>query len=262
MRLKILRAMADMEEMQRLGKDYLDTEPHGLGFELYREGGEPRVLARLVVKEPPPMVLSVLAGEAAYHVRGALDHLVYQLALLNGSRPTGTQFPLMVDERVYRTPRKGKPSPRDAMLAGLTEEQRQIIDEFQPFHDGPDAERNPLVVIGRFANYDKHRAIQTAAGWPDPMSVEPNVPGVDLDVRFADLEPPLQHGAPLFSVRVVPGFPDVPMRYSIRFTLAYGTGKIGFVSRTLLTEAAQRVHDIIGEVERRVPALTEATAGN
>lgn len=255
-RLKILRALHDLNEMQLEGGKWLDTDPNGVRFEFYEEHGERRCRALLAIRERAPLGLGILAGEAAYHLRGALDHLVYQLALLNVRNPSGTQFPLALDETVYRTPpAPGKKSPRDSMLRGLREEYRAIIDEFQPYHDGERARRNPLYVVGQFANIDKHRFIQTAFGRPDSIKVEPTEDGVELDVRFPDLKPPVNEGAELFNVRVIPGYPDVPMKYSVRFTLAYGTGRPDYVSRMYLTEVGQRIHDIISEVEDRVPAL-------
>jgi hypothetical protein len=255
-RLKILRALYDLDEIHREGRQYLDSDPNGVRFEFYEEQGERRCRALLLVREPPPPGLAVLAGEAAYHLRGALDHIVYQLALLNVRKPSGTQFPLALDERTYRTvPPDKKLSPRDSMLNGLREEHRTIIDEFQPYHDGPDASRNPLYVIGKFANVDKHRAIHQVFGRPDQIRVDPSEEGVELDVRFPELKPPVNEGAELFNVRVVPGYSDVPMRYSIRFTLAYGTGRPDYVSRMYLTEAGERIHNIISEIEGRVPAL-------
>jgi len=255
-RLKIIRALDDLNLLYEEGRDYLSTDPHSLRFEVYTEKGERRVRALLTIKEPPPLAFGILAGEAAYHLRGALDHLVYQLARLNRRNPSGTQFPLYLSETEYRTVPPGKTrSPRDAMLDGVREEHRAIIDEFQPYHDGPNASRNPLYVVGRFANVDKHRFIQAAFGRPEPIKVEPTEDGVELDVRYPNLKPPINEGTELFNVRVIKGYPDVPMKHSVRFTLAYGTGRPDYVSRMYLVEAGERIHEVVTEVERRVPAL-------
>jgi hypothetical protein len=255
-RLKIIRALDDLQLLYEEGGKYLSTDPHSLRFEVYADKGERRVRALLVVKEPPPLALGILAGEAVYHLRGALDHLVYQLALLNVPDPSGTQFPLALDERIYRTIAPGKKrSPRASMLNGVREEHRAIIDEFQPYHDGARARVNPLYVIGQFANIDKHRFIQAAFGRPDSIKVEPTEDGVELDLRLPDLKPPINDGTELFNVRWIEGYPDVPMKYSVRFTLAYGTGRPDYVSRMYLVLAGERIHEVITEVERRVPAL-------
>ncbi|MBA3688094.1 MAG: hypothetical protein H0W81_04595 [Chloroflexi bacterium] len=255
-RLKILRALHDLDEIHVEEGNYLRPDPHTVRFEFYEEKGERRARALLVIREPAPPGLGVLAGEAAYHLRGALDHLVYQLALLNVRNPSGTQFPLCLDERAYRTVPPGKKrSPRDSMLRGLREEHRAIIDEFQPYHDGERAKLNPLYVVGKFANADKHRTIQAAFGRPDQRKVVPWEDGIELDVRFPDLKPPINEGAELFNVRVVEGYPNVPMNYSIRFTVAYGTGRPDDVSHMYLVEAGERIHNLISEIEDRVPAL-------
>lgn len=255
-RLKIMRALDDLQTLYEEGREYLGTDPHGLRFEVYADKGERRVRALLIIKEPPPLPLGILAGEAVYHLRGALDHLIYQLARLNVPNPSGTQFPLALDESVYRTIAPGKKiSPRNSMLKGVREEHRAIIDEFQPYHDGARAKVNPLYVIGQFANTDKHRFIQAAYGLPDSVKVEPTKDGVELDVRLPNLKPPINEGTELFNVRWIEGYADVPMKYSIRFTLAYGTGRPDYVSRIYIVQAGERIHEIIREVEGRVPAL-------
>jgi hypothetical protein len=254
--MKLVRALEDLKEVHTEAMNYMRSEPHGVRFEFYADQGEQRVRALLVVKRPPPLRLGILAGEAVYHMRGALDHLVYQLALLNVPHPSGTQFPLALDERVYRAVKPGKKhSPRDSMLNGVSEEHRAIIDESQPYHDGERAKMNPLYVIGQFANADKHRFIQAAYGRPDSIKVEPNADGVELDVRLPVLEPPIDEGTELFNVRVIEGYADVPMNYGIRFTLAYGTGRPDFVSRRYIVLAGERINKIIQTVDDRVPAL-------
>ena len=43
---------------------------------------------RVRIAEPPPPRLGVIVGEYVHDVRSALDHLVWQLILLDGGTPT------------------------------------------------------------------------------------------------------------------------------------------------------------------------------
>ena len=56
---------------------------------------------RIEVSKEPPLVWSVIVGDFAYNLRSALDHLVWQLALLNTNNPNQrTEFP------IFKTPQQ------------------------------------------------------------------------------------------------------------------------------------------------------------
>lgn len=262
-RLKIIRALDQLRELHDEGAEFVGKHPYGLRFEGYLDHRtrEPRVRGLLTISEHPPLHLSVLAGEAVYHLRGVLDHLVYQLALLNKRSPSGTQFPLAIDKDAYwNPPAPGKKSPRDSMLQGVRKEHRTIIDEFQPYHDGPAAKQSPLYVIGQFANADKHRVLQIAAGLPSSIKVEPTAEGVDLDIRYARLVAPVNEGTEIFSVRWINGYDDVPMHYEIVMSLVYGTGLPDFVSRLYIVKAAVRINQILERFTEEVPEFGDTRA--
>ena len=254
-RLKVIRSIEQLDELHGIAADFLDKKPYGFRFEHYRDEGtgDHRVRARLTISEQPPMIFGLLLGEAIYHARGALDHLVYQLALLNTDKPSGTQFPLSLEKDAYWTAAPGKKSPRDSMLAGVLEAHRTIIDGYQPYHDGPRAKENRLYVLSRFANTDKHRVIQAGYGLPDPVKVEPTVDGVELDLRIPLLTGPIEDGAEVFSVRWIEGYADVSMHYEARMTIAYGQGLAVPVRRHYVVETLQVVNNIVNDFAHRVP---------
>lgn len=71
------------------------------------------------IDETPDEEWAVDLGEIGTNARAALDHLVYQLAIDNGSDPSKgsrTQFPIFLDEPEYR--RGGNRSHRERMLKG------------------------------------------------------------------------------------------------------------------------------------------------
>jgi len=118
------------------------------------------------LKEPPTMI-GVILGEFVHNLRSTLDQLVWQLALLNGIEPSGTQFPIV-------SAHKGWPTRRvEGWIKGVSSKHGAIIESFQPYHPG----REPLKWLGDLSNVDKHRVVH-----PSGIAVKPGVvdPGFRL----------------------------------------------------------------------------------
>jgi len=105
--------------------------------------------------------VGILVGDVVHNMRSALDHLVYQLALINTSgnvaRPDRTQFPIS-DTR----DRFEHATATD--LAEVAPNHRAIIEGFQPYH--PTEENtavgvyfHPLAMLRGLSNTDKHRIL-------------------------------------------------------------------------------------------------------
>lgn len=92
--------------------------------------------------------LSVRTGEVLYNLRSALDHLVEQLVLANGGKPTPkNQFPICDDEGEW---------PPGRTLEGVSPRHEEAIKSHQPFQ-ASDMERDPLRILRKLSNRDKHR---------------------------------------------------------------------------------------------------------
>ncbi|MYB50467.1 MAG: hypothetical protein F4X72_14585 [Dehalococcoidia bacterium] len=106
-----------------------------------------------VVDSGPPELLinySIRAGEIAYNLRSALDHLVWQLVQANGKTPDRrSEFPIFLEESEYFKGAKSK-------LKGTSRRQRELIASFQPFrsHNGIGPH---LWMLHTICNIDKHR---------------------------------------------------------------------------------------------------------
>ena len=59
-------------------------------------------------------------------------------------------------------PREESPALRDRTLKGLSEDDRTLIDAVQPYRRGRGAPHNPLAVLQRLSNVDKHQVIHAA----------------------------------------------------------------------------------------------------
>jgi hypothetical protein len=107
--------------------------------------------------------LSVVVGDVIHNLRSALDHLAWQLVILDGGQPTDdTQFP------IYASETNAKGNPRNVTIQPGINDQH-IIDaliEVQPFTEakyGHDPATNALWIVHRLNIIDKHRLLVTIA---------------------------------------------------------------------------------------------------
>lgn len=130
---------------------------------------------------PPKVRWGVLIGDVLHDVRSALDHLAWQLALLNGPPPEHTAFPIFRDPCLYaETTRKGKPTRRSGLrkVEGLAPFAQAAVEVCQPYRDPIEPDKNPLWTLHVLNNADKHRVVQ-------PMLMQTN----QLAVPFRPLTP-------------------------------------------------------------------------
>lgn len=145
---------------------------------------------------------AIVAGEAFFQLRSALDHLAYRLVEREHATPTTqTQFPIrdtLLDKNGRRMPLKSAlmPEIKDRNVLSL-------LHESQPYHrDGgeeslADARKHPLWHLKVFNNIDKHRLLLVVVCvfnvenmyWGLPQGVEP----AELRVNLA----PLVDGTPV-----------------------------------------------------------------
>ena len=112
----------------------------------FKLGGQ--VVLTLSPMGPAPLDLAVLLGEVVYHLRSALDYLVFELAQLDsGKIQERTQFP------IESTP-EGFASRRTTYLRGVSPEHAESIRLLQPCAGC--AWTRDLAAI---SNPDKHRAL-------------------------------------------------------------------------------------------------------
>lgn len=121
----------------------------------------------------PPLHLGVIVGDFLHNERCVLDHLVWQLVLLNGRKPNDrSQFP------ITNTP-EGFAAAAESSLRGVASDHLALIETFQPYHlDGNPAE-HVLAVLRDLSNIDKHRFVH-------PVLIAGE--GDAREIRFTELE--------------------------------------------------------------------------
>jgi hypothetical protein len=162
--------------------------------------GEKAVHLR-ILKEPKNPEWGLILGDMVHNLRSALDHLVWQLVLLNGKKPRRqNQFPIIgTKDEYWKVPTNRSESVRDRMLAGVAEDHRPFIDIVQPFNartDAPSGARTALSTLSWISNADKHRVVHasfvlTEEPSPDLFDVTTSHPGgaaVDMKMNWGELK--------------------------------------------------------------------------
>ena len=110
---------------------------------------------RFQIREEPPLRFGVILGDSIHNLRSALDHLIWQVTLLDGGVPDdSTQFPIASKSEAQFERMAARRIP------GLSPEHRALVKQAQPYHAGnPDA--HPLAVLASLSNADKHRIVNT-----------------------------------------------------------------------------------------------------
>lgn len=159
-RVKLLRAKDHVNELRsQLGP--LATEATR-SIVAAPDEDDPSMLVYRVTRVPDiDPVIAAIAGDIVHNLRSALDHLAWQLVLLDNGQPTDkTAFPL-----------HGSPTNQHGNARMLTIQpgisNPQIIaavKAMQPYTEanyGHDPRTDALGIIGRLDNIDKHRLLLT-----------------------------------------------------------------------------------------------------
>ena len=109
---------------------------------------------RFHVRREPPLRFGVLIGDCVHNLRSALDHLVWQVTILDGGSPNNaTQFPIVgKSEEAFE-------KAADRQIPGLNAKHRRFVKSLQPFSAGADADGHALAVLASLSNTDKHRVL-------------------------------------------------------------------------------------------------------
>lgn len=181
---RVARAREVLEDLKRRADDICEAKRDGVLIE--RKPGRVRLsdgreVDAVIGKakfpiEPVPLIISILVGEIVYHLRTALDYLIYELAQFDAKEVIKTtQFPMEEFE-------KGFEGRRNSFLKGVSDEHVAAIKHLQPF-EGCQWTR----VLRELSNSDKHRHHTIVASpimvSPAPGSTEAILAGQDVNVK-------------------------------------------------------------------------------
>jgi hypothetical protein len=148
-----------LRELDERVREYAATEPVKLEARASEivVGGLRAWSVWASVSTPPPVALSLLAGDVVQNTRGALDYLARALVRTTGGVPVdgpgGTQFPVMT-----KVPKK------ELSLAGCSDNDVLMkVASLQPYLV-KEPHRHPLARLNALNNTNKHQSIPVLTG--------------------------------------------------------------------------------------------------
>jgi hypothetical protein len=197
--LKLDRANTHIETLREMIRSFREGNPPPFGFRTEKTARPDKSVEYVlyaIVREAPPRELAPVIGDVIHNIRSALDHLVYELAPPKSRKSRKTQFPIFSDEREFK-----EKSPE--MLAGITGNERTLIERVQPYNAMNPPRHDPLAILNKLSNLDKHRllvpvvaAVSATDSWVASDNAE-----ITWDFIAAD---PVAHDAKLVAFTAVP----------------------------------------------------------
>src|SRR5215469_3590061 len=151
LRIKSDRAYQHIKELEEAMRLFFNSDPYSVSLDYNAETGN--MEWRLVEAKDIPLSISTIAGDAIQNLRSALDHLVWQLVILNGKTPTRiTSFPIAESLQEYTSAKFRR------KIEGVAQENISAIDALKPYQGGNAA----LWPLHSLNNIDKHRLLLPA----------------------------------------------------------------------------------------------------
>lgn len=152
--IKLHRAKMHFKDLHRQIQAHINSDLYRFRCDVYRQGFDH--VYRAESAPPVKLGLSAILGDVVHNLRSALDHLAWQLVILNGMvPPSNCAFPIR-DSRLRRDPLTGQVVPTPLELTGsVSNEVIRAIDHYQPYQAQEGV--HPLALLRDLDNIDKHR---------------------------------------------------------------------------------------------------------
>lgn len=206
--LKLRRAAFLTQEINSLTESFLQSDFYQVSSDRDRQG---RLVMRFGEVRSLPPELSILIGEAAHHLRSALDHLMFLLARPTKGKEEAVQFPIATSRKNFSKSKWRMPGIAKGVLG--------VVESVQPYHSRKWPETRLLGQLQAINNRDKHRTLVVSAASLVASDIAFEIVGNTTIVR---------HEA--FRGRVKPGkvIARLQMGYSEAGAKVYPKPKFGF----------------------------------
>jgi|ERR1043165_827506 hypothetical protein len=189
--VKIERAIKHIDELGIACTKFIDSKPYTVGRDTDPKTGYNRYYVTDL--KPPPLEIGLIAGDVIHNLRSALDHLAYQLVIVNGGIPSRwTSFPIFDSAAKYKTMDTRK-------VSGMSQAAINAIDAAKPYQGG----NEPLWIVHDLDIADKHHALLATLVSVTRCTLQ--LPVSPLDPRFRspafalpNFQEPLKDGDPFF----------------------------------------------------------------
>lgn len=229
---KLKRAEFHLHSLKPLIDAFLKEHPDAYRIIPEVDEKTSRYVGRVQIRNEPPLEWSVVVGDALHNLRCVLDHVMRQLVIANGERPTfGNAFPIF-DQEPPEDPCNGERQRWDRNVKGISDAALDFVKFCQPYKalDGNPA-AHTLAGLRRLSNEDKHRTLI-----PSLLALhgDPKFFSFDL-VEVVNIRPPsdkvqIHAGRPLkdgdvaFHAPVTITGPNPKVKAKYRFPLDIGFG--------------------------------------
>ncbi len=249
-RAKIDRAQhhfLDLHERVKIVLEAPDGKTLPVPYEYELEGQFRQYLTIKRAKgEPLDPTLPLIVGDCIHNLRSALDHLVYQLAILNGCGAKGarnTLFPVCISPGDFADIAKRKVAPF-VSSAALAE-----IEDVQPYRTTNMPDTAPLWHLAQIDNTDKHRVLVVLGHKFKPVGFTVTIPGGDVfSHEIAESEwKPAEDGAEILRFEFT-GFGKVHVEIKTASTVKFGNAGLpcdGWIVQDIIDQSGRMVEYIV-----------------
>jgi hypothetical protein len=226
-RAKLTRANRHAEELICEIAAWGERHPYGHTSEF--DPDTSTYVFRYRIYEPPPPEWSVIIGDIVHNLASALDHLAWQLVILNCRTPIDRQtaFPIFGDKEKWES---SKRLGGQWMMEGMSDFHKLALRWYQPYWSN-DPEKPPLARLRQLWNFDKHRTLTPVLGKyaPDSTITLHAVHDVQLGTFTGSSSAPLgpvEDDAEFARVPVVPSgpYPTIHLQGEVALDILFGEG--------------------------------------
>ena len=185
--------------------------------------------------------MAIVLGDFAHNARGGLDHAVWEVADPE-VRDRDTGFPVVAKEEKWE-------SIAARTLRAVSDNHVQAIRDVQPYHQRNASDFEPLAVLQKISNDDKHRAVYPVLHIAE--SFAPRGGPRDGWVQIKVESVMVKDGSHLLTVTTEKATARLP----IIMTLKASVGLSGLVPDEVVPLDAC-VTEVVGEVERVLTILS------
>lgn len=232
---KVERAKEHLADLKLARDRFVDSKPYRITREYDPQTRDN--IYRVFGVQVPDVDIALIAGDVIHNLRSALDHLAYQLVLVNGSIPSKqTAFPVFDDTDKYKTGLAGK-------VKGMAQTAVDAINATEPYQGGLGA---GFWVIHYLDIADKHHALLTTlinvtgSSFTIPGFWERGYRGVG-GVSFPNFGQPLKDGD-VIATREADMDKDLNLTLDIAFT------EPEVIEGKAVVEVLQRLTDLVANL--------------
>ena len=154
-REKLRRANVHLGSLDRVLRRFALRDPYRIGFRTIREDKTRYAVAIVDGWEPLPASIPLIIGDVCSNLQAALNHLLWQCRI--DADPEFAPFDGTVSFPVEETPELFR-SNSHSDINGLRSEQKELIEQAQPFNRGNDR----LRILQEMDRIDKQRLVSVA----------------------------------------------------------------------------------------------------